>query len=256
MADKSLLFVANWKMEMSINQTIDFCQYNLDGFVDLSQSLGQKIVLCPTFPALGFIMVIIEHTPIILGAQNCSEFVSGAYTGQVSASSLAEVGCRYCIIGHSEQRLYNHETDECVARKARMLLNAQISPIICVGETDDICDVASTLRTLGKQLEHLKEYMVDVEQTAIPLIIAYEPVWAIGSGRVPSTQYVKKLYENLDILCRDVLPETFARKFLYGGSVNENSIKQLLGIDLIDGFLIGGASLDFQKFKNLVSLCC
>jgi len=256
MRQKSLLFVANWKMEMSINQSIDYCQDNLEGFVDLCQSFGQKIVLCPTFPALGFIMVIIEGSPVVLGAQNCSEFISGPYTGQVAASSLAQLGCKYCIIGHSEQRRYCGETDEIVARKARMLFNAGIVPIVCVGESDDGCNIGTTTALIEQQLKCLKNHLTDVDPLENPLIIAYEPVWAIGTGKVPSQEYLTGVYDNLDRLCKNMFPYPMSYQFLYGGSVNEDSIEQLKQIEMIAGFLIGSASLDFQKFKNLVLSSC
>lgn len=255
MADKSLLFVANWKMEMSINQTINYCQDNLDSLIQLSSSFGNKIVLCPTFPALGFVMVVLEHTPIMLGAQNCSEFVSGPYTGQVSAVSLAELGCKYCIIGHSECRRFNCESDESICRKARILFNAGIVPIVCIGETEDACDVALTMKILESQLEPLREYMIDVEPNECPVIIAYEPIWAIGTGRVPTTDYLKEVYDQLDSVCQSLFPISLKYQLMYGGSVSENNITQLVSLDEISGFLIGSASLDFQKFKNLISLC-
>lgn len=256
MTQKSLLFVANWKMELSINQSINYCQDNLEGFIDLGRSLGHKIVLCPTLPALGFIMVVIENTPIILGAQNCSEFASGPYTGQVSASSLAELGCQYCIIGHSEQRRYCHQTDETVARKARMLLMAGINPIICIGEAEPSSDIASIVNIIDKQLVTLRDYILDVEPLENTIIFAYEPWWAIGTGTVPSLEHLHKTFNQLDQLSSKILPSSIKYQFLYGGGVTEETIGQLTHIQELSGFLIGGASRDFQKFKKLVSLCC
>ena len=145
------LYVANWKMNLSFQQSINFCTNNSDALKQLSSAAD--IVLCPSFDALAPITQIFKNTNIAIGAQNCSEHKSGAYTGEVSALSLTELGVKYCIIGHSERRMYHHETTENIIKKIELLYANNITPIICIGETQQEFENNQTLMVLTEQLK-------------------------------------------------------------------------------------------------------
>lgn len=256
MNKKSFLFVANWKMVMSADQTMQYVRDHISDMTKLSESTGHQIVLCPSFPMIGAVNYLSTDTPINVGAQTCSSFASGAYTGEVSALSLAEFGCQYCIVGHSERRHYCYETDEDVARKVRLCMLAGISPILCIGETEDLADVSKTGPILDEQLGLLHDYLLDIEpEMSRSLWIAYEPVWAVGTGRMPEPSYLHEVYDVLERIIANRIPKGFTVRYLYGGSLNEKNLGSITQIGPIDGFLVGGSSLDFQKFKNMISLC-
>lgn len=256
MHKKSFLFVANWKMAMTAEQTMQYVRDHISALATLSVHTGNKIVLCPSFPMLGAVHYLSADTTVQVGAQNCSSFPSGAYTGEVSAVSLAEFGCQYCIIGHSERRQYCHETDDDIARKARLCMLAGISPIICVGEVEDTQDIDHTKNILDKQLSLLADYLIDLDgQQAHTFWIAYEPVWAIGTGKVPNINYLREVYAILGSIVAHRIASSITVHYLYGGSISEKNIESIADGAFVDGFLVGGASLDFQKFKNMISLC-
>ncbi|MFC1870737.1 triose-phosphate isomerase [Candidatus Dependentiae bacterium] len=243
------LFIANWKMQKTLTQSIEFCSTNLTSLKKLSVDTATELVICPSFPSLYSLNEILADTPVHLGAQNCSPHESGAYTGQVSAESLKEAGCNYCIVGHSEQRMYNGVTDQDVAQAANNLCKNGIVPIICIGETKEQFEKNSALAVLEKQLDPVLSLLKNTKQ---PIIIAYEPVWAIGTGIIPETTYLKKIFEHLNALFEKIHSGPW--RIIYGGSVSEQTIPSFKDISAVTGFLIGGASLDFQKFEKIVSL--
>ena len=253
MNKKSPIFVANWKMQLPFAQALQFCTDNKEEFKTLSAAQA-TLILCPSYEALcpaG--IVLCEQTAIKLGGQNCSQHLPGAYTGQVSAQSLAELGCTYCIIGHSECRTFLKETDMDIARKAEQLLINGVIPIVCVGETLKEYEQGTTFELLAQQLEPVLGAISNPALCPPTLLIAYEPVWSIGTGVVPSIDYLTKIFDWLAHVCAQALPNTQCM-LLYGGSVTEISIIQIREIKQVNGYLIGGASLDFQKFKKIVSL--
>lgn len=237
-----MLYVANWKMNKSFSAAMSFAQKYKN---ELSQLSNEKnsIVVCPSYPALFPLAQLFSDTTISVGAQNCSAHEAGAYTGQVSAQSLKQAGCTYCIIGHSEQRAYCHLTDQEISEKLKLLLANNIIPIICIGESEQTYKEKKTFEVLSTQLELLLPQLGTSAS-----VIAYEPVWAIGTGIVPENSYLKTIFSWLK-------QKKIAHcQLLYGGSVNEKNRDQLLQIEAIEGFLIGGASLDFQKLQKIVSL--
>jgi triosephosphate isomerase len=243
---KKYLFVANWKMQLPVNHAVQLCADNsasLKGMADMS-----TIVVCPSFEALYPVSKVLEDTGAALGAQNCSMYRPGAYTGEVSARSLAELGCTYCIVGHSERRLLSHETNQDTANKIARLIENNITPLICIGETKQEYEDKKTKLVLATQLQ-----LLTTIQLPHHCIFAYEPVWAIGTGQIPTQVYLTEVFAWIRQHCATQLPGV-ARTLLYGGSVTDQNIKNLTQIKDIDGFLIGGASLDFQKFQNIVSL--
>jgi triosephosphate isomerase (TIM) len=229
------LFVANWKMEASFEQQCILAHQ----YVEELSTIGKELVLCPSFDALESVQKIITVSPLKLGAQGCSPYLHGPYTGQVSAESLTQVGCTYTIIGHSEWRTYTHETYEVVAKQYEQLVRVGITPIVCVGEAKHTPGVHQVIH------DQLKPILSVASNT---LYIAYEPLWAIGTGLTPTIDYLQNVYSTLTA----IIPSTIQRRVLYGGSVNPITIKEL-NLPELDGFLIGRASLNVQNLKKIVS---
>ncbi|MGB8367351.1 MAG: triose-phosphate isomerase [Candidatus Babeliales bacterium] len=239
------IFVANWKMMMSRTKALTFCNDNRAAFAELSQS--SQLVICPSFPMLASLVKIFEKTKIAIGAQNCSQYKEGAYTGDVSSKMLAEIGCRYCIVGHSERRYYFGETNKEIAEKIKQLFACNIQPIVCVGETKQEYENKKTLQVLAQQLDPICQIM----NRENPIIIAYEPVWSIGTGIIPDQYYLSTIFSWLFDYMQQIPSHTL---FLYGGSVNANNVALIKKIPHVSGFLIGSASTDFQKFEKIVLL--
>lgn len=248
MKKQSLIYISNWKMAMPYEQAIEFIKSNsheIQNFFNANTS----IIVCPSFVALVPLIQLSRDT-VFMGAQDCSAYERGSFTGQVSAKDLSEIGVRYCIVGHSERRTLCHETDSEVAQKVEQLIKVGLTPIICVGETLQEREAGITTIILGDQLlpifEVLKKH---AEKTAI---IAYEPIWAIGTGQIPTNQEIEMVFEFI-ISSAEKHGLKDCLKLVYGGSVNEYNAQKLKKIPLLDGFLIGSASLDFQKLKKIVS---
>lgn len=241
-----MFFIANWKMNKTVTQAQEFCRTNFSALQELQHRGRSSIVLCPSFEALAPIAQIIGRK-VALGAQDCSAYERGPYTGQVSAPSLREIGCTYCIIGHSERRILG-ETNELVARKVEQLIKQAIIPVICIGETREQYEQGKVFDILKTQLAPLISILTKYKN---PTVFAYEPVWSIGTGLVPEPAYLQKIYQWLKSETSQI-PEC---QLIYGGSVNESTVQGLISIKEIKGLLIGDASLDFQKLQKIVSLC-
>jgi len=240
-------YVANWKMNLTYNESISFCT-NKQQLKQLGSNAAQ-VILCPSFVALAPIVEMLKNSSVFIGAQNCSEYEKGAYTGEVSAQSLSEVGITHCIVGHSERRILYSETTETLVKKIDLLHRYNITPIICVGETKDHFTNKATFTVLTEQL---KPIIKNVEQQKNKvLIIAYEPIWSIGTGIVPENTYLEEVFAWITKLLHSQLPE-HAIQLLYGGSITATNIKQLKSIQNINGFLIGGASTDFKEFESII----
>lgn len=242
----SFLYVANWKMNSSFEQSLAFCTSNKDALAQLSAHPNVQLVLCPSFPVLYPIAQLFTNSSLAIGAQNCSEHAHGAYTGQVDALSLAQVGCTYCIVGHSEVRALG-ETNEQIGNKITRLREQNMVPIVCIGETKTDYEQGKTYALLEEQLMSVCKTMHANDMC----VIAYEPVWAIGANITPSPEHLTKVFSWLRNYCANHLPD-MTIQLLYGGSVNENDAAELKKIPHIDGFLIGGASFDFQKLQKIV----
>jgi triosephosphate isomerase len=246
---KHRLFVANWKMNKPFALALDFCTNHKENLKTLSTKPHTEIVICPSFEALFSIAEIFADTMISVGAQTCSTHERGAYTGQVNAQSIKEVGCDYCIIGHSEQRQFMCVSNEDVAHQATWLLEADIEPIICIGETKKEFDDGTSIAVLEQQLIPI---LSEISSHHQPFTIAYEPVWAIGTGIIPEKSYLASIFTWLAAtLTMKVRHHNW--RLIYGGSVDPDTVGSLMAIKTIHGFLIGNASLDFQKFEKIVS---
>lgn len=238
------LFVANWKMYKTYDQAVAFAHTHCDE-LDLLSNSKTKIVIAPSFVCLDAVGKIFKNRSIALAAQDCAAHESGAYTGEVDAASLAQIGCAYAIIGHSERRQLCGETDELIKTKAEILLKNNITPIICIGETLEDFDKGHTLEVLEVQLANILPVLKNSKKE---FCIAYEPIWAIGTGKVPALNELQKVFEWLSERI-----ENANCTLLYGGSVDEKNASSLLKISHVGGLLIGGASCNFQSLKKIVS---
>jgi triosephosphate isomerase len=248
------ILIANWKMNVSLKEALEFGRLHID---ELHSSLSKKnypdLVICPSFISLYPYSALFEKSSIKLGAQDCSPIIKGNYTGQVSVKSLHEAGCTFCIIGHSERRKYNHEADEEITKKCIHLIDYGISPIICIGETQEEHTKKETCDVLKRQLENITSLLKDtlIVPKKLPLLIAYEPVWAIGTGKIPTKDHLEMVFSWLSTTLRNQFPE-INWKFLYGGSVNEKTVYTVKSVSNLDGFLVGGASTQFEQLKKLL----
>lgn len=196
----------------------------------------RKMILCPTNIFIG----IANLSNVELGAQNVSSTECGAYTGEVSASQLKSMGVKYCIVGHSERRKYQQETDEEISCKIKILLKEDIIPILCVGEEKEERENGKHYEKIIKELDQDMKNLTSEEKEKI--IIAYEPIWAIGTGLIPTNEEIAQIIQQI----KEILPKS---KVLYGGSVNDKNIEELKKIKTIDGYLLGGLSLKPEQLK-------
>ncbi len=239
-------------MYLSYQQTITLCTQQKEDLISCVATTPHKLIVCPILPAINELTTLISHSQINFGAQTCSPHKLGAYTGEIDAQSLSELGCTYCIIGHSERRHYHHETNDIVAQQAMRLIEQGITPIFCVGETLDEKKLNQTLQVVQHQVEPMFQAIKQAQKISSRLTIAYEPIWAIGSNQIPEIKDIETAVAAIKSLGQEILPEIDI-SCLYGGSVDENSIKTLKSLKYLDGFLIGRASLDFQRLQKIVS---
>jgi triosephosphate isomerase len=238
------LVAGNWKMNGNHSSNADL----LSG-IAAARPFGCDVAVCVPFPYLSETAVALAGTDIRWGAQDCSAHESGAYTGEVSAAMLAEFGCRYAIVGHSERRQYHGESDALVADKAKAALARGVTPIVCVGETLAQREAGETEPTVKRQLSAVIHAL---GHCAGEMVVAYEPVWAIGTGRTASPEQAQAVHALLRAQLRAATPHADAMKILYGGSMKADNAASLLAQPDIDGGLIGGASL---KAADFVAIC-
>lgn len=244
----SKLVIGNWKMHGGLRGNDVLLRALINGTKAMPP--GLRIGLCVPYPYLAQAESLLGDSRIEWGAQDISAHDAGAYTGEVAASMVADFGARYAIVGHSERREYHREGAIVVAEKAERALEAGLTPIVCVGETKEEREFAFTERVLRAQLDAVLDRL-SVEQAA-SLVLAYEPVWAIGSGSSASCQDVRDVHRFL----RQHLAEKGAAvariPVLYGGSVKPDNAQSLFSVPEVDGGLIGGASLDASQF---IAIC-
>lgn len=226
----------------------------LDGLIGgVAEAGSTRLLVCPPFPYLEAAAAKLAGTGIALGAQTVSEHASGAYTGEVSAGMLRDVGCEYAIVGHSERRALFGESSATVAAKFEAALSAKLVPVLCVGETLDEREAGRTEAVVGEQLDAVLERL-GIEAFADGAVIAYEPVWAIGTGRNATPDDAGEMCETIrnEVAALAGSDAAESVRVLYGGSVNPGNIKVLMAKRHIDGALVGGASLDPDTFAAVV----
>jgi triosephosphate isomerase len=239
MAERYL--IANWKMNLP-PEGIESYLANVSG----ADPRDVTLVVAPPFP---FLRQVVECGAVAVAAQNCSDQKSGAFTGEVSPSMIRESGVDYVILGHSERRNLFHETDALIARKLSLAIATGLKPILCIGEDLRVRDTGGVARFLADQL---KTAAVDALADAEEVVIAYEPIWAIGTGRNASGTMVAETLVEIRSALERFWPPRFANaSILYGGSVTPDNVDDLVDSGTIDGFLVGGASLDARKFLAL-----
>jgi len=239
----------NWKMF----KTRDEAQATVREVVGLVGNIQNvDIVVCPPFTALGAVEEILTGSVVQLGAQNVHWQDEGAFTGEVSVSMLADYGCSHVIIGHSERRHYFQESDEVIQGKLEKVFSTELTPILCIGESLEAREADRVQEVIPSQLERALRELTDPQTSRI--IIAYEPVWAIGTGRTATPELAEKVHFLIRSWLSDHSSVGVADqvRILYGGSVTPENAGQLIEQENIDGFLVGGASLDAQSFAKIV----
>ncbi|KGQ21111.1 triose-phosphate isomerase [Thermus filiformis] len=251
---RRVLVAGNWKMHKTPSEARVWFRELKRLLPGGGSLLDSEVALLPAFPILPYAREVFGEGPVAYGAQDVSAHREGAYTGEVSARMLKDLGCRYAIVGHSERRRYHHETDTLVREKVLRLLEEGLTPILCVGEPLEVRERGEAVPYTLAQLEAALEGV----ELAGPerLVVAYEPVWAIGTGKNASPEDAEAMHQEIrQALARRYGEEFAARvRVLYGGSVNPKNFADLLSMPNVDGGLVGGASLELESFLALIKL--
>ena len=250
---KEKIIIANWKMKLNLAETFKLAKDIKNKFKNFNNN---KIVICPNFISLLEVNKILKDSQIEIGAQDVFWENEGAYTGEISPKMIAEAGCKYVIIGHSERRKFMMENYEMIHKEIKAVLKQEkLTPIICIGEN---WDERKTDRRDFVLFDQLQQALSGVDITEKQnIIIAYEPIWAIGSGTAiePSeTEYAHKIIKLTlnDMFGMDTVKENF--KIIYGGSINNSNVESFMKLDNLDGMLVGGASLDAENFYKIAKI--
>jgi triosephosphate isomerase len=249
MQERKPLVAANWKMYKTVQEAVSFVK-------DLQKEVGcpedREILIAPPFTALSAVREVTQRAGFSLASQNCHFEEQGSFTGEISVLMLRDVGCRYVIIGHSERRHIFGETDEMIQKKVAAVFRHGLTPVLCLGEKLEEREEEKTSEVVSRQLESALQGL-NAEQ-AEQLVVAYEPVWAIGTGRTATPDQAQEVHafirERYTSLCNKTVANRL--RILYGGSVKPDNVDALMGQADIDGCLVGGASLQVDSFKRIV----
>lgn len=243
------VIAGNWKMNMLPNEAIDYIQ----AFEPMVKDAKAEVILCVPYTDLFYCLMNAQGTNIKIGAQNMHFAETGAYTGEVSGKMLKSIGVEYVIIGHSERRQYYNETDESVNKKIKAAFENELKPIVCVGETLEEREAGKTEERITSQTRLALEGLSNeqVKNT----IIAYEPIWAIGTGKTATSEDANNSIKAIRAEIRKIYGEEVAEEVIiqYGGSVKSSNAKELFSTSDIDGGLVGGASLKPEEFSKIVN---
>ncbi len=246
------LVIANWKMKISPEQEIALADRLKDVHVDTNKAL---VSLNPSYLSLIYCAGLLNGSNITLGAQDCFWEDAGAYTGEISPEFLKKLGCQNVIVGHSERRQYLGESDVMTNKKILRIIDNDLTPILCVGESKDERDDGNKDHLVRRQVElALRNVAITCRQK---ILIAYEPIWAIGTGNPAATAEIIYMHEVIYQALLDIFPEHIVQHnifVLYGGSVDSGNLSDLLKERLIDGVLVGGASLKFEEFRAMMGI--
>ena len=243
------LIAGNWKMFKTAGESLDFVRQLKEAVADIQE---RDVVIAPPFTSLYPVGEAVKGSRIYLAAQNLSDRIEGAYTGEISARMLIDTGCTYVIVGHSERRMLFGEQDETINRKTRMAIQSGLKPIFCIGETMEEWEAGKTFAVIEKQIkEGLNQLTTDDIRK---ILIAYEPVWAIGTGKTAAPEQVQEVHAYI----RRIITRNYENglavnlPILYGGSVNPDNIGKFMAQPDINGTLVGGASLDVDSFVRMI----
>ena len=247
---RKTIIAGNWKMNMLVSDIKPFIE-ELKGFLPKTKTC--ETVLCVPAVNIPAMLRAGKEAKVACGAQDVSKYDKGAYTGEISAAQLADAGVKYCIVGHSERREYHGESDMLVNAKARALLDNGISPIICVGESLEQREMELTMAHINYQVRAAL-HGVDASELR-RCVIAYEPIWAIGTGKTATAEQAEEVCREIRSIIREIYGARPARSvsILYGGSMNAKNAAELLAMPDIDGGLIGGASLKPADFATIIA---
>ncbi len=249
MSDRKALIAGNWKMYKTCAEAVDEAK----ALVDLVQPMDDReMMIAPTYTALAKVSEVLKGSPVALGAQNLFWENEGAYTGEISALMLISAGCSHVIIGHSERRQYFGETDDTVNKKIETAINHDLIPVFCIGESEQERDLNQTFSILDKQVT---KGLSNISSKDLgTLIIAYEPIWAIGTGKTATTEQAQEVHQFIRSLIDKAFGSELAQsmRILYGGSVKPDNIDELMAMPDVDGALVGGASLKANSFSSII----
>ena len=247
--ERKLIIAGNWKMNKTVAESLDLA----NGLVrELKEVKEVDIAICPPFTALSEVSKAIIDSNIRLGAQNMSQNGYGAHTGEIAAGMLKEFSTKYVILGHSERREYQRESDELIAAKAKAAHEAGLKPIVCVGEQLEERESGNTENVVGTQVRGSLAGLTTEEM--LGTVIAYEPVWAIGTGKTATAEQAQEVHAFIRNLLADLFDADTAKavRIQYGGSVKPDNARELMSQPDVDGALVGGASLDVRIFSELI----
>lgn len=247
---RKYIIAGNWKMNKNLSEAIQLVsdlKTELDG-----KTINAEVIVAPTFIALEAVKSLIKGTSIKLSAQNMHSSDSGAFTGEISADMLKSVGCEYVILGHSERRTIFGETDEFINQKVKQALKNNLIPILCCGESLEEREKGTTFKVVESQIRACLSGLSDEEIKNV--VIAYEPIWAIGTGKTASPEQAQEVHEFIRTLLTNLTNVEIASGITiqYGGSVNAKNAKELLSKQDIDGALVGGACLKADSFRDII----
>ena len=249
MKNRKPLIAGNWKMYKTCSEAVETARHLVKLVADAKDV---DIMIAPQFTALAPVSEIIKGSMVSLGGQNLFWEKEGAYTGEISAEMVIAAGCSHVIIGHSERRQYFGETDDTVNKKINSAIKGQLTPVFCVGETAKERESKDTFSVLDKQVtKGLEGFSSD---QLGKLVVAYEPVWAIGTGKTATSDQAQEVHQFLRSMLEKIFGDSFSKmiRILYGGSVKPGNIAELMAMPDIDGALVGGASLDAETFSKIV----
>jgi triosephosphate isomerase (TIM) len=243
---RTWIVAGNWKMHNTIQESIVLAKAIKDGIASVKKG---EVIIAPPYTALASVSETIKGSRVSLAAQNMFYEDKGAYTGEIAPGMLKDIGCAYVLIGHSERRKYYHEQDNDVNLKVKKALSVGLKPLMCVGETDEERVKGITRDVVGRQV---KQGLAGVEKID-NVVIAYEPVWAIGTGKVATSAQAQEVHAFIRGILKDLYGSAANDiRILYGGSVTKDNIGELIGMEDIDGALVGGASLKPEGFLGII----
>ncbi len=248
---KQFLIAGNWKMNTNVFEAVELTKHIISGLKKRTLPDNVKVLICPPFTNLDSISREIKTSKISLGAQNCHYEPNGALTGEIAIVMLKQFDCHYVIIGHSERRQIFGENNEFINKKAKALINHQVNPILCIGESLEQRNSGLTNEVLEEQLVNCLKGISPEEYNKI--VIAYEPIWAIGTGVSATIEQIDTTHKFIRELLTKIYGSIAADTLLlYGGSVTANNAKEILKIENVNGALIGGASLKHEQFLSII----